>query len=77
MTATTEPRDTLLDTDILPVQCPRCGEAQNTMQGSTDPFALDAEIGCMVCGYSFGPGEYRELLGKRQSDFAGLQVDLG
>ncbi len=47
------------------------------MQGSTDPFALDAEIGCMVCSYSFGPGEYRELLGKRQSAFAGLQVDLG
>ena len=77
MTSTTEPRDTLLDTDILPVQCPRCSEAQNTLVGTTDPFALDAKIGCMVCGYTFGPGEYRELLGKLQAAFAGLQVDLG
>lgn len=77
MTVSTEPRDTLLDTDILPVECPRCAEAQNTLQGTTDPFALDAQIGCMVCGYKFGPGEYRELLGKRQTAFSSLQIDLG
>lgn len=66
--------DTLKSADIVPVQCPQCSEAQNTIDGIlTDTFDT-ANIGCMVCGYQFDPVEYRRLLAERQLDFASLQL---
>lgn len=64
----------LMSTDILPVKCPQCGEAQNTLDGSQDPLADGAHIGCMVCNYMFGAEEYRRLLAERQREFEGLQI---
>ena len=66
--------DTLLDTDILPVRCPRCGEAQNTLDGALDPRAPGAEIGCMVCGHTFDAAEYGRLLDERRREFSDLAV---
>lgn len=66
--------DTLKSADILPVQCPQCGEAQNTVNGIlTDTFDA-ANVGCMVCGYQFDQSEYRRLLADRQREFASLQL---
>lgn len=64
----------LLTTDILPVRCPECGEAQNTLEGANDPLAAQAHVGCMVCGYVFEATEYRQLLTERQHEFASLQI---
>ncbi len=64
----------LLRTDILPVRCPACGEAQNTLEGASDPLAEQAHVGCMVCGYVFDAAEYRQLLAERQQEFALLQL---
>ncbi|MDP4796640.1 MAG: phage terminase large subunit family protein [Rhodospirillales bacterium] len=64
----------LLSTDILPVRCPACGEAQNTLEGAADPLAEKAQVSCMVCGYVFGAAEYRQLLAQRQQEFALLQL---
>ncbi|MEX0693884.1 MAG: hypothetical protein WD075_05530 [Rhodospirillales bacterium] len=64
----------LLRTDILPVRCPGCGEAQNTLEGAVDPLSQGARVGCMVCGYVFGTAEYRQLLDERQQEFASLQL---
>lgn len=66
--------DNLTSTDIVPVKCPRCGEAQNTSDGGLDPLALDASVGCMVCGYTFEAAEYRRLLGERLQQLAGLRI---
>lgn len=66
--------DTLASTDILPVKCPSCGEAQNTLDGAADPLAEGAHVGCMVCGYVFGAEEYRQLLAERQHEFRSLQI---
>ena len=30
--------DNLMSLDIVPVRCPVCGEAQNTLDGATDPM---------------------------------------
>lgn len=68
-------QDDLLRTDILPVRCPGCGEAQNTLKGAIDPLSQGAQVGCMVCGYVFGSAEYRQLLVERQQEFASLQID--
>ncbi len=68
------PSDNLTSVDIVPVKCPRCGEAQNTSDGTTDPLALDAQVGCMVCGYRFDAGEYRRLLGERLERMVGLKL---
>ena len=65
----------LLRTDILPVRCPGCGEAQNTLKGALDPLSQGAQVGCMVCGYVLGSAEYRQLLAERQQEFASLQID--
>ena len=71
----TAARDDMIgDTNILPVKCPGCGEAQNTLDGAADPFAADATVGCMVCGHIFGADEYRTLLAERQREFQTLQV---
>lgn len=67
--------DTLTQVDILPVRCPRCGEAQNTLEGSLDPLSDQAHVGCMVCGYTFTSSEYRRLLGERQQEFASLRIN--
>ena len=52
--------------DIVPVPCPRCGEAQNTCEGdfdrSAEPFG---EVNCMVCGYVFKADEYRRRAAAR------------
>ena len=69
--------DNLTSLDIVPVKCPRCGEAQNTSDGGTDPLALDASVGCMVCGYSFDPAEYRRLLGERLQELADVRIATG
>lgn len=66
--------DTLKEVDILPVRCPRCGEAQNTLEGSHDPFSDQAQVGCMVCGYTFTSVEYRQLMAERQQEFAPLRI---
>jgi len=61
-------------TDILPVKCPNCGEAQNTLDGAVDPLAPTARIGCMVCNYVFGADEYRSLLAARRQEFDALRI---
>jgi len=60
--------DNLHSIEIVPVRCPQCGEAQNTMNGGKDPLAPDARVGCMVCGYAFArvpPPAGREASGIR------------
>ncbi len=69
-----EPDATLTSIEILPVKCPQCGEAQNTLDGATDPLSPGAEVGCMVCNYVFGADEYRRLLAERQREFEGLHI---
>jgi len=64
----------LMRTDILPVKCPGCGEAQNTLDGAADPLSPQARVGCMVCGYAFGTEEYRTLLAERQREFQTLRI---
>lgn len=66
--------DLLMRTDILPVKCPGCGEAQNTLDGAVDPLSPMARVGCMVCGHVFGPAEYRALLAERHREFEALQI---
>lgn len=66
--------DSLTRTDILPVKCPQCGEAQNTLDGAQDPLSSGASVGCMVCNYVFGAEEYRRLLAERQREFEGVQI---
>lgn len=69
--------DNLHSIEIVPVRCPQCGEAQNTMNGGIDPLAPDAKIGCMVCGYAFAPPEYRRLLAERHQEFATVRAAAG
>lgn len=66
--------DSLTRTDILPVKCPQCGEAQNTLDGAQDPLSPAASVGCMVCNYMFSADEYRRLLAERQREFEGLRI---
>ena len=66
--------DTLMRTDILPVKCPNCGEAQNTLDGADDPLSASARVGCMVCNYVFGAEEYRAALAARQQEFETLRI---
>jgi len=66
--------DTLKSADILPVQCPQCGEAQNTVDGILSDNLDTSNVGCMVCGYQFESNEYRRLLADRQLEFASLQL---
>ncbi len=66
--------DTLKSADILPVQCPQCGEAQNTVDGILTETLDTANVGCMVCGYQFDHNEYRRLLADRQRAFVSLQL---
>ncbi|MBO6519021.1 MAG: hypothetical protein JJ900_13380 [Rhodospirillales bacterium] len=69
-----EPDATLTSIEILPVKCPQCGEAQNTLDEGTDPLSRDAAVGCMVCNYVFSADEYRRLLAERQREFEGLHI---
>lgn len=69
--------DNLHSIDIVPVRCPKCGEAQNTVGGAKDPLSPDAEVGCMVCGYAFDAGEYRRLLGERLTELDGVRIARG
>ena len=71
--ATSRP-DNLLSTEIVPVRCPQCGEAQNTVNGATDPLGANARIGCMVCGYAFSAFEYRDLLDARTRELSALRI---
>ena len=66
--------ESLTRTDILPVKCPQCGEAQNTLDGAEDPLSPGASVGCMVCNYIFDADESRRLLLERQREFEGLQI---
>jgi len=44
---------------IVPVPCPRCGEAQNVTPGDFDPGADPfGPVTCMACGHDFGRDEY-------------------
>ncbi len=74
MTMRSPADDTLKSADILPVKCPQCGEAQNTVDGILRASLDTASVGCMVCGYQFTPDEYRRLLAERQREFASLQL---
>lgn len=69
--------DNLHSTDIVPVHCPQCGEAQNTFSGGTDPLADDAGVGCMVCGYAFDTAEYRRLLLQRLQELGAIRIEQG
>ena len=60
--------------DVLPVRCPRCSEAQNTLEGAVDPLAPGARIRCMVCGHAFEAEEYRRLLDERLREFQGRRI---
>lgn len=66
--------DNLMSVDILPVRCPQCGEAQNTVDGGGDPMDLGVKVGCMVCGYAFSALEYRKLLDDRRRELAVLRI---
>jgi hypothetical protein len=51
--------------DLVPVPCPACGQAQNSLPGD---FSLDAAsfgpVICVVCGHEFSREEY--VQGRRQ-----------
>ncbi len=48
-----------MTTELRPVPCPRCGEAQNTMPGGFDPAAEPfGPVRCMVCAHLFSRDEY-------------------
>lgn len=52
-----------MTTNLRPVPCPRCGQAQNTMPGGFDPEREPfGPVRCMVCGHEFSPEEYRRGL---------------
>ncbi len=52
--------------DIVPVPCPRCGEAQNTCEGGFDPGKEPfGGVNCMVCGHVFTADEYRRRAAAR------------
>lgn len=51
---------------LLPVSCPRCGEAQNTMPVGFDPDKVPFQnVSCMACGRVFSQKEY--LIGLEQA----------
>ena len=70
-----QPADNLMSLDIVPVPCPICGEAQNTLDGATDPMAPEARIGCMVCGHAFAPAEYQQLSIERRAELDAAGID--
>ncbi len=53
--------------ELIPVKCPNCGEAQNTMPDGFDP-RLDpfGPVDCMVCGHHFSRDEYLKGLELRR-----------
>jgi len=60
--------------DIVPVPCPRCGEAQNTCEGGFDPYAEPfGLVDCMVCGYLFEADEYRSRMAVRIAELPPLR----
>ncbi len=69
------PADNLMSLDIVPVRCPVCGEAQNTLDGATDPMAPGARIGCIVCGHVFEAAEYRQLSAARRAELDSASID--
>jgi hypothetical protein len=55
---------------LLPVHCPKCGEAQNTTPGNFDPNSEPfGPVNCMVCGYEFMRAEYLKALETRRREF--------
>jgi len=55
--------------DLVPVPCPRCGEAQNTTPGHFDPEAEPfGPVACMVCGRDFTRDEYLAGLAARLAE---------
>lgn len=55
---------------LLPVPCPKCGEAQNTTPGNFDPNDEPfGPVNCMVCGYEFMQVEYLRGLKIRRREF--------
>ncbi|PPR77813.1 MAG: hypothetical protein CFH06_01085 [Alphaproteobacteria bacterium MarineAlpha3_Bin5] len=45
--------------ELIPVNCPSCGEAQNTMPDGFDPrLEPFGPVECMVCGHNFSQDEY-------------------
>ena len=67
--------DNLMSLDIVPVRCPVCGEAQNTLDGATDPVTPGARIGCMVCGHAFEADEYLRLSIERRAELDSAGID--
>ena len=54
---------------VLPVPCPKCGEAQNTTPGDFDPNDVPfGPVNCMVCGYEFMQLEYLQRLKTRRRE---------
>lgn len=49
-----------MSAELCPVECPNCGESQNTMSGNFDPAQEPfGPVHCMVCGHEFSATEYR------------------
>ncbi|GEM_PF-515150 len=67
--------ENLMSLDIVPVRCPVCGEAQNTLDGGSDPIAPGARIGCMVCGHAFEAAEYLQLSIERRAELDSASID--
>lgn len=51
--------------DLVPVPCPDCGQAQNSLPGD---FSLESRhfgpVTCVVCGHAFSREEY--LMGRER-----------
>lgn len=55
---------------LVPVSCPRCGEAQNKFAGGFDPLREPfGPVECMVCGHAFSREEYFAGLRAKTPDF--------
>ena len=59
--------------NLLPVNCPVCGESQNTMVGGFDADGLPlGTVNCMVCRHAFKRDQYIRALELRRQEFGRL-----
>ena len=60
--------------DLVPVPCPACSQAQNSLPGN---FSLDATsfgpVICVVCGHEFSREEYLQGRAQRLAEWPPLR----
>ena len=60
--------------ELIPVKCPACNEAQNTMIDGFDPrLEPFGPVDCMVCGHQFSRDEYLEGLKTQRNTNTGFK----